>query len=186
MFVEHQFCAPHCARLSRLLETRPYCFPSGGGGGNAQTQLEMLLEKYPGCGKGIILWWWEPSEAVKRPWDPSGKSYLCVALRARVPGRRSPVQKPRGSQQDPERLRSRRQASVDGAQSRGMAGGDVRCRQGQILWGLPGRARGLGFILSVSGSHWRLLSRRVSRSYLHEKQNEVDLHEDKCGSKETR
>lgn len=95
------------------------------------------------------------------------------------------MQKPRGSQQDPERLRSRRQASVDGAQCRGMAGSDVRCRQGQI-WGLPGRARGLGFSLSVSGSYWKLLSRRVSRSYLHEKKNEVDLHEDKCGSKETR
>lgn len=96
------------------------------------------------------------------------------------------MQKPRGSQQDAERLRSRRQASVDGAQCRGMAGSDVRHRQGQILWGLPGRARGLGFILSVSGSHWRLLSRRVSRSYLHEKKNEVDLYEDKCGSKDTR
>lgn len=43
-----------------------------------------------------------PSEAVKGPWELNGKSYLCVDLRARVPGRRSPVQKPRGSQQDPE------------------------------------------------------------------------------------
>lgn len=58
---------------------------------------------------------------------------------------------------------------MGGAQCRGRAGSGVKCRQGQILWGLPGRARGLRFILSVSGSHWRLFSRRVSRSYLPEK-----------------
>lgn len=80
------------------------------------------------------------------------RSYLCADLRARVSGEG----RASGPQQECECLgREERSVWVE-HRAGGMAGSEMKSRQSQILQDLGGRARSLGFILKVSGSHWKL------------------------------
>ena len=73
------------------------------------------------------------------------RSWLCEDAKARVPGKR----RSQCLQQDLGCLRSSRKASVDGVQSGGWTGSEMRSREGQVLQDCVGRAGSLGFILRM-------------------------------------
>lgn len=51
---------------------------------------------------------------------------------------------------------------MDGAQSGGWAGSEIRSREGQALQDFCRQSREFGFYLKDVKSHWRLLSRCVT------------------------